>query len=68
MILHITTPTPMGQWPNRGIYRGDTLESEGFIHCSLLDQVTRTASRYFTGQEGLLLSASMKPGSGRRSP
>ncbi len=55
MILHITTQRQWAAAQQQGIYRGDTLESEGFIHCSLLGQVTRTASRYFTGQEGLLL-------------
>jgi uncharacterized protein (DUF952 family) len=36
-------------------YRGDTLDSEGFIHCSTLSQVVRTANKFFVGQKGLLL-------------
>lgn len=36
-------------------YRGDTLDSEGFIHCSTLPQVLRSANKFFVGQTGLLL-------------
>jgi uncharacterized protein (DUF952 family) len=36
-------------------YCGDTLDSEGFIHCSTLPQVVRTANKFFVGQKGLLL-------------
>ncbi len=55
MILHITTQRQWAEAQRQGVYRGDTLESDGFIHCSLLGQVTRTASRFFTGREGLRL-------------
>jgi uncharacterized protein (DUF952 family) len=36
-------------------YRGDTLDTEGFIHCSTLPQVVRTSNKFFVGQTGLLL-------------
>jgi 2-C-methyl-D-erythritol 4-phosphate cytidylyltransferase len=38
-----------------GEYRGDTLESDGFIHCSTLQQVLPVANEWFHGRNGLLL-------------
>src|SRR5215210_3647778 len=54
-IFHITK---RGEWERakrEGIYRTQTLASEGFIHCSRSDQVIRVADRLFRGQTGLLL-------------
>jgi uncharacterized protein (DUF952 family) len=36
-------------------YAGDTLQTEGFIHCSTAGQVIGVANRYFKGQSGLAL-------------
>jgi uncharacterized protein (DUF952 family) len=36
-------------------YRADSLESEGFIHCSLAAQVARSANRFYAEAEDLLL-------------
>ena len=36
-------------------YRGDTLETEGFIHCSKAEQVLETANRYYRGRQDLVL-------------
>jgi len=36
-------------------YTGDTLKTEGFIHCSTLDQVIGVANQRFKGQTGLVL-------------
>ncbi len=55
LIYHITRKKTWEQArPNR-IYRGDTLSSEGFIHCSTRAQVIPTANAYFPGQRGLVL-------------
>jgi uncharacterized protein (DUF952 family) len=54
-ILHITTA---GQWAaarQAGTYRGDTLDSEGFIHCSTPEQVIAVANARFRGQPDLVL-------------
>ena len=54
-IFHITK---RGEWERarrEGIYRTESLASEGFIHCSRSDQVIRTANRLFRGQTGLVL-------------
>ena len=57
MILHITTSKTWQQALTTGIYVADSLETEGFIHCSTIDQVIQTANRYYFGQTDLVLLA-----------
>jgi uncharacterized protein (DUF952 family) len=55
LIFHITQRQ---QWESAqviGSYRGDTLDTEGFIHCSKLGQVVEVANRFYAGQSGLVL-------------
>jgi uncharacterized protein (DUF952 family) len=53
LIFHIT---PRQQWEAAtDSYQGDTLETDGFIHCSELRQVVTVANRFYTGQSGLVL-------------
>jgi len=55
LIFHIT---PRQQWESAqriGSYRSDTLDTEGFIHCSELRQVVGVANRFYAGQSGLVL-------------
>ncbi len=55
MILHITT---RGDWEaarTLGDYRLDTLDSEGFIHCSTPEQVLGPANALYRGQDDLVL-------------
>jgi uncharacterized protein (DUF952 family) len=43
MILHIISKENWDQAQEVGEYRGDTLQTEGFIHCSEIDQVIEVA-------------------------
>ena len=54
-IYHITTHTAWQEAKTQGVYQDSSLESEGFIHCSYAGQIVRTANRYFTGQDNLLI-------------
>ena len=54
-IFHITTHEAWQQALNEGVYRADSLETEGFIHCSTADQVIATANRFYHGQPALVL-------------
>ncbi|MCL4560458.1 MAG: DUF952 domain-containing protein [Chloroflexi bacterium] len=54
MIYHISRSDMWEKAQKEGTYCGDTLESEGFIHCSTLEQVAGTVKNYFLGQTGLL--------------
>ncbi|HEX6778007.1 MAG TPA: DUF952 domain-containing protein [Ktedonobacterales bacterium] len=54
-IFHITSRAAWEEARETGSYRGDTLDSEGFIHCSLARQVVEVANARFRGQQGLVL-------------
>lgn len=54
-ILHITTPADWQAALEAGIYGADSLETEGFIHCSTAQQIVATANRFYAGQSDLLL-------------
>jgi uncharacterized protein (DUF952 family) len=54
-LLHIST---RGLWQRaleEGVYTDPSLEREGFIHCSLPEQVAFVASSRFRGESGLIL-------------
>jgi uncharacterized protein (DUF952 family) len=55
LILHIARPDEWREALAKSEYRGNTLETEGFIHCSTPAQIVRTANKYYSGQTGLLL-------------
>ncbi|MGQ4645980.1 DUF952 domain-containing protein [Lyngbya aestuarii] len=55
IILHITQPQPWEQAKLQGTYRGDTLDSEGFIHCSTPLQINQVANTFFLGYKELIL-------------
>lgn len=55
LIIHIV---PQDQWADarqRGSYEGDTLHTEGFIHCSTPAQTLWVANGRFVGRTDLLL-------------
>jgi uncharacterized protein (DUF952 family) len=53
-IYHLTT---LEAWEKAAgkPYRADSLDSEGFIHCSNADQVARSANRFYVGAADLLV-------------
>lgn len=55
MLYHITSKTAWEQAQEAGFYRADSLETEGFIHCSKLAQVLWVADAFYRGQAGLVL-------------
>ena len=78
MIYHITSRRAWREAQQRGDYRAESLETEGFIHCSTGAQVLPVAEKYYAGQRGLfvlmidpaLLAADLKwePPSGGTPP
>lgn len=54
-IFHITKKDVWEQAQQEGLYRGDTLDTEGFIHCSTASQVEATANNYYRARHGLVL-------------
>ncbi len=54
-IYHITTSVWWHKQSALDSYATETLDEEGFIHCSTLEQVAGTLERYYANQKGLLL-------------
>lgn len=54
-IYHITSHAQWLDALKDGLYRGDTLDTEGFIHCSTAAQVVAVANAFFRGRTDLVL-------------
>jgi uncharacterized protein (DUF952 family) len=55
LILHICPRDVWAAAEAAGTYEGDTLASQGYIHCSTPEQVHRPATFLFRGRTDLLL-------------
>ena len=55
MIYHLTSRQAWQEAQRRGEYRVESLESEGFIHCSTEAQILPVAENFYQGQSGILL-------------
>jgi uncharacterized protein (DUF952 family) len=55
LILHITTEAAWKEAQAAGEYRPESLESEGFVHCSLPTQVTHVADWFYRDVPDLIL-------------
>lgn len=53
-IFHITTEAEWKEAVKKGYYESSSLKDEGFIHCSLEEQVEGVLNRYFQGRQNLL--------------
>ena len=56
LIVHICLPLIWQEAEHNGEYRGDTLDTQGFIHCSKPEQVLKVANAYYSNQQDLLLT------------
>lgn len=54
-LYHITHPETYRLAEERGSFSEDSLETEGFIHCSFKQQMIQTANRFYRGQIGLMI-------------
>jgi uncharacterized protein (DUF952 family) len=54
VIYHIASQAAWESEVERS-YRGDSLDSDGFVHCSTREQVLDTAERYYHARTGLAL-------------
>ncbi|MCP5364948.1 MAG: DUF952 domain-containing protein [Hyphomicrobiales bacterium] len=53
LIFHIAQKNDWS--PDSSLYRGDTLTTEGFIHCSIRSQLIAVANRFFAGRGDLIV-------------
>jgi uncharacterized protein (DUF952 family) len=54
-VFHITERGNFAAALESGNYEADSLQSEGFIHCSTRAQILRSAARFFGGRTGLVV-------------
>lgn len=54
-IFHITLRASWSAAQASGAYSADSLASEGFIHCSKVDQILRVANTFYLNQYGLVI-------------
>ena len=54
-VVHITSASALAEARTSGMYRAESLASEGFIHFSRWDQLADTATRYYAGVPDLLV-------------
>lgn len=54
-ILHITGQEDWQSAERSGSYRGDTLETQGFIHCATVPQLAWVARTWFLERTGLVV-------------
>jgi uncharacterized protein (DUF952 family) len=54
-LLHIAPRSLWEQARDRDTYQGNTLDSEGFLHCSHVNQVVAVANALFRGHDDLVL-------------
>ncbi len=55
LLFHITTRDDWKEYQNDGRYEPESLEQEGFIHCSSGNQLKETANRLFGDKDQILL-------------
>ncbi len=55
LIYHITTENEWNTAMKKGYYESASLATEGFIHCSTLQQLQAVHERYFKGTENLVV-------------
>lgn len=55
MICHVMREADWETAKHKADYEGDTLHSEGFIHCSTRDQVAGVVNRYFQPGDSLVV-------------
>jgi uncharacterized protein (DUF952 family) len=54
-IYHITSRRSWSAAQTGGVYSADSLASQGFIHCSKVDQILRVANTFYANQRGLVI-------------
>ena len=55
IILHITRRIEWEKATAKGRYEPASLQKQGFIHCSMPEQIIRVANSHFRGKRGLML-------------
>ena len=55
LIYHVVMPEAWEGSENRNFYEAESLETEGFIHCSYADQLDGVIARYYAEADKLVI-------------
>lgn len=55
LIYHFVTPEIWGKYKNEAEYEAESLQTEGFIHCSYENQLEAVLERYYKDAEKILI-------------
>jgi len=55
IIYHIVLPEVWEKFKNEKFYEAESLQAEGFIHCSFAEQIETVLNRYYKDTEKVLL-------------
>lgn len=55
LIYHVTLPSHWERFQDRPSYQTESLHTEGFIHCSYLNQLPGVLKRYFANAKKVLI-------------
>lgn len=55
LIYHVVSPETWERFKDKEFYEAESLQTEGFIHCSFADQVEAVLRRYYKGAEKVLI-------------
>lgn len=54
-IFHIVLPEVWENFKDKNFYEAESLQTEGFIHCSFPEQIEAVLQRYYAGKEKVLI-------------
>jgi len=55
LIFHLVTEKDWKEYKNNSVYSPQSLETDGFIHCSSGEDIQEIANRYFKSRDDVLL-------------
>ena len=55
LIYHVTLPANWAKYQDRPSYQTESLQTEGFIHCSYLNQLPGVLRRYYSRAERVVI-------------
>ena len=55
LIYHIVTPEVWENFKDKNFYEAESLQTEGFIHCSFAAQLEAVLQRYYSDAERVLI-------------
>ena len=54
-IYHVALPSNWEKYANRPSYQTESLQTEGFIHCSYENQLPAVLKRYYSGAKKVVI-------------